>query len=458
MKKRERLFWILALLLSLLFQPLSTGFFLSADVNERHKYQQILQNVYFYVSQLYVDPIDEKTLWTGAIRGLLSSTGDPYTRFLDKEEHKEFSGTEGGQKIGIGVEITIKRGVPVVIAPISGGPAEKAGVMAGDLITGIDGKKTENIAFGQLLDMITGESGTDVEIEITREGVTGTRALRITRGSFKIDYVYSEVIENGRVGYLRLSHFFGEESGTINEFKESLLGFRDKGVKSVILDLRNNAGGQLGMAVTLAGYFLKENDLVVSVRGRNAAESKAFRAGNDAGIVQENVPVFVLMNQGSASASEVLAGALQDHKRAVLVGTKSFGKGSVQQLIRPLPDDTAVLVTMQKYYTPNDRSIHGIGLTPDVAVDEFKPTLDEVYYLNQMRDAKFIEDFRRKYSKFSAGTLKAFNEQSQKKGWKFSKTTALWVLRNEYGSVTGKVPDPEIDQQMKKAISLAAGK
>ncbi len=463
-RSKERMIWAAALLLSLLLQPLASGFSaggtgsLHADSSERHKYQQILQNIYFYLSELYVEKLDDKTLWTGAIRGMLQAAGDPYTRFLDKEEHREFSGTEGGSRIGIGVEITVRGGMPVVIAPVAGGPADKAGIASGDIITGVDGKKTENIPIGQLVDWITGEDGTDVSIEIAREGVPGTRTLRITRGSFKLDYVYSEVLEDGKTGYLRLTHFFGQESGTTADFREALLKFRDRGVRSVILDLRNNAGGQLQMAVAMAGYFLKENDLIVSVKGRVKEDVRELRAGSDSGILPADVSVFILMNQGSASASEVLAGALQDHKRAVIVGTKSFGKGSVQQLIRPLPDDTAVLITMQRYYTPADRSIHGKGLEPDVVVEEFRPSLDEVYFLNRMREEKFMEEFRRKYSRFNAASLKSFQELTSLKGWKFSQTTALWVMRNEYGRVSGKLPDPEIDQQMKKALELAAAK
>ena len=455
MKKQERWFWIGAVLLTALFSPLSGLLTAGQDAGESHKYQKLLQSVFYYVDQYYVDEIDEKDLWIGAIRGILSATGDPYTRFLDREEHREFNTAETGQKVGIGVEITMKDGIPVVISPVEGSPADRAGILPGDRIVKVSGKSTESLPFGDLLDLISGEPDTVVELEIERRGPVPRRKIQITRGLFDLDYVYSGMLEGGRVGYLRLTHFLGSEGGASDEFRQALQNFADRKVRGVVLDLRNNAGGHLDMAVQLCGYFLKEGMTVVRVRGRKKELDRDLMASGETGILPEDVPVAVLINGGSASASEVMAGALQDYHRAKLVGQQSFGKGSVQQVFRPLPDDTAALITIQKYFTPLNRSIHGVGLTPDVEVEDLAPDLDESYALARLREEGYYEKFQKDHPDYGEKLAGIMEKDVHSRGLKLRHEIVLRTMEQLYPARhRGEVPDPRTDLQLAKALEV----
>ncbi len=377
--------WNIRIIISVvsMFLGGSGGLIFASSLEDSHKYQHILESVHYYLQQIYVDPVDEKKLWIGAIRGMMAATDDPYTRFLESEQQKEFAGMEEGKKVGIGVEVTLRGGVPVVIAPVEGGPAMKAGIRSGDRILAIDGKKTERLRFEEMLDLITGENGSVVELEVNHRGMPDNENIKVVRGVFQIDYVKTHYFEKEKVGYIRLTMFFGKEA-EVKEFHDALVNFRNIGAKGVILDLRDNSGGHLEMAVQLAGFFLKKGDLVVMARGRDSSGDQDYKAHGETELFPSTTPVVVLINHGSASASEILAGALQDHKRATLVGTRSFGKASVQKIIRPLPDNTAAFITVQRYYTPNNRSIHGKGLDPDVEVKEYHPELADLYYIQKI--------------------------------------------------------------------------
>lgn len=428
-----------------------------ADVETSHRYQQTLQQLMFYMQNMHVENTSDKALLIGAIRGMLAATGDPYTRFLDKEELKEFMSNEEGQRVGIGVEVTVQGGVPVIIAPVEGGPADKAGVLAQDRIISIDGKSTENVPFGEMVKWIGGDSGTVVELEVIRDGFAQPIKIPVTRGLFTIEYVKKMFFAGGKIGYVRLTNFFGEETGSVDRFKEALVSFRDKQVQGIIVDLRNNTGGHLEMAGTLSGYFLKPGQVVVRVRGRNPAMDREITATKDAGLVPETTPVVILMNKGSASASEVMAGALQDYGRAKLIGTRSFGKGSVQQMIRPLPDDTGALITVQKYFTPKNRSIHGTGLDPDVPVDDLKPTAEEACALQKMYEVNFLKEFRAAHPKMAPGLVDMFRKDAEKKGIRLSTKLCAVLVRREYDSA-GADLDPDLDPQLAKALEILSKK
>ena len=452
MKNRERLLWIVLLSVALFFSPGLSLLRASADPGESHKYQQLLQNVFYYVQNYYVEPKDERTLWLGAIRGILNATGDPYTRFLDREAHREFNAAEGGQKVGIGVEISMQDGIPVVIAPIEGGPAEKAGILAGDRIVKVAGVATDSVPFNKLLDLISGEVDTVVEIQVERSGPIPTRTVQITRGLFDLDYVYSGILDNGKIGYVRLTHFMGEDGGSVDEFRKALEGFAAKKVSGVVVDLRNNAGGHLDMATRITGFFLKEGDPVVRVRGRDKELDRDILASGETEIIPESMPVAVLINGGSASASEVMSGALQDHKRAILVGTRSFGKGSVQQVFRPLPDDTAALITIQKYFTPANRSIHGKGLDPDLEIRDFAPDLDESYALAKLKKEDFFTKFKKSNPDYSEDLPALFAREVTRRGLKLGDQVIRQTLHQMYPGKTDNIPDPGYDLQLAGAI------
>ncbi len=447
----ERVFWISLVVSSWALSGLSAG----TDSEISHKYQHLLQAIHFYTGELFVEEVDERSLWEGAVRGMLASTGDPYTRFLNREELKEFSSTESGRRVGIGAEITIRGGYPVVIAPVEGGPAMKAGIMPGDKIIKIDDVPTEGVSFGDLLKQISGDSGTVVKLEVNRQSSPGSIQIPVTRGVFKLDYVTWEYLPGKKTGYLRLSHFFGEDSGSVDEFRKALETFQKKGAKSVILDLRNNSGGHLDMAVTLAGYFLKKDDTVVYAKGRKPEDNREYKVSRRTEVISDDVKLFVLINKGSASASEILAGALQDHRRATLVGTQSFGKASVQRVVRPLPDDTAALITIQKYYTPLMRHIHNKGLKPDIVLEEFKPTIEDLYFLEKMKKVSFISNFEKRNPSYSAGLFKKFKSEATKKGWPVSEELTRRIIAQAYGRFKKGAPDPAIDSIFQRALEEA---
>lgn len=454
MTRRERLLWAVAVLLALGAGVWMGGSPLSASIEKSHAYQHAMEAVHYYLKELHVDPPSEDRLWLGAIRGMVDSTGDPYTRFLNEEEVGQFTGLEEGQRVGIGVEVSLKGGIPVVIAPVDDGPAMKAGVMSGDRIVAVDGTQTRGLDFGELLQLIGGDPGTVVKLTIERPGFPDSRDIAIRRDVFKLEYVKYGYLKERKVGYLRLSHFFGEDVGSIDKFKEALLEFRNAGARGVILDLRNNSGGHLDMARTLAGFFLESGKVVVVARGREESDEVVHKASGETMLLPGRIPLVVMINRGSASASEILAGALQDHKRAILVGETSFGKASVQRVIRPLPGNTAALVTIQKYYTPDLRSIHGKGLEPDVSVPGFEPGIEEAYYLKKMKDKNFIEEFFKKNKSYSKDLVGRLKKESEKQGWKISDELAFAILNRQFVIHSGDIPDPEMDRQFAKALEV----
>ncbi|MCE9598036.1 MAG: S41 family peptidase [Spirochaetia bacterium] len=418
-----------------------------ADLEYSHIYQNVFQQVFFLIQSYHVDQTSRKKLLEGAIRGMLESTGDPYSRFLGHEEHKEFNHSEGGDLVGIGVEVTVQNGTPLIIAPVPGGPAEKAGLQSGDRILSIGGETTRYVGITRLSEMITGESGSIVQLGIQRG--SAQFSVRVERGVFQLDYVKSSILADGHVGYLRLQAFFGEDSGSVEKFKSSLQDFRSRGVSAVVLDLRNNSGGHVEMARILSGYFLKKGDLVYRVKSRT--DQKEFFATGDTELIAPNVKVIILINRGSASASEILAGCLQDHKRAILLGDQSFGKASVQQVFRPLPDDTAVLITTQRYYTPLNRSLHGVGLKPDILVPDVVPTPQESVYLNTIEEKKLLEEFLKQFPEYNEGLIDKFQAFLKKQSIALRPEVSGLILRREYGVRTPE-PDVKSDPQLARAL------
>ena len=454
MKPNERLLWSTGLALSLAVNVLVFAAPAHADIETYHRYQQIWQKVYEFVGRRHVEKVSDKELVIGSIRGMLAATKDPYTRFLDREEFREFKSAEDGRKVGIGVEVTMRGEVPLVIAPIEGGPADRAGVRAGDRILSVDGHSTRRRTFGEILKLISGDVGTVVNLQVGRNGIPKPISLRITRGVFNLEYVQSAYLQGGQVGYLRLLHFFGTESGSVEKFRRALVQFRERKVRGVIVDLRNNSGGHLQMAVQLAGYFLKPGQVVVIGRGREKEDERVLSAPLDPLLLPEDVPVVVLVNRGSASASEVFAGALQDHKRARLVGERTFGKASVQQIVT-LPDETAALITIQKYYTPNHRSPHRVGLKPDVPVAAIEPNVDETYFLSKIQSDGYLEEFRKTNPTYSPEALNNFLAATKGRGWPLSVPVATLFLKRVY-SVQSSGPDLDTDPQLSKALEALA--
>jgi len=310
----------------------------------------------------YVEEKKSKDLMYGALKGMLSSL-DPYSQFMDPDTYNEMKVETEGEFGGIGIEITIKDDLLTIISPIDDTPADKAGLKAGDKIVKIDGTIVKDITLIEAVKKLRGKPGTDVNIIVLREPDRKLLEFTITRSIIKIASIKkAEMLEPG-IGYIRLTEF---QENTPKDLSEALKKLETEGLKGLVLDLRNNPGGLLDVAVDVAGKFLGEGKMVVSTKGRVENQNLEFKSKNKNNHL--NYPMAVLINGGSASASEIVAGALQDHKRALLIGTKSFGKGSVQTVV-PMADGSAIRLTTSKYFTPKGRSIHGEGIMPDITVE-----------------------------------------------------------------------------------------
>jgi len=344
---------------------------------------QQLAAVFGMVKSDYVEPVDEKKLITEAISGMVASL-DPHSQYFDKKSYKEFSEGTSGKFVGVGIEISQEDGLVKVVSPIEGSPADRAGLKTNDLITKIDDTFVKGLSLNDAVKRMRGEPNTKVVLMIFRKEESRTFPVTIVREEIKTQSVKSKFMEPG-YGWIRVSQF---QERTVEDFSRKLeeMYKQDPHIKGLVLDLRNDPGGLLDAAVALSAAFLPENVTVVSTNGqldeskftykaspqfwrRNASNDPIVRLTQATQGVFKKVPLVVLVNEGSASASEIVAGALQDHQRATLMGSQTFGKGSVQT-VRQLGPDTALKITTARYYTPNGRSIQAKGIVPDVMVDE----------------------------------------------------------------------------------------
>lgn len=318
-----------------------------------------------------VEPVDDKKMIEGAISGVLSSLSDPYTVFMTKEDNQRFNEDILGEFSGIGIEIIQKNGLPTVVSPLPDSPAEKAGLKADDIIEEVDGIKTSTISFDETVNKIRGEKGSKVRLSIIRANQESLLNFEIIRDTIVVKSVEWKTYqkEGKKIGYIKIKQF-GDDTETL--FSQAVKGIKKDNPDSVILDVRNNPGGYLDTAVFVASQFIK-NGVVVNEKGRGGA-SKDYKS-NGEGVLSE-YGVTVLVNEGSASASEIVAGALRDRLNSKIIGKKTFGKGSVQELI-DLSDGSAAKITVAKWYTPNGSQINGEGIKPDIEVDNDDKTVDD---------------------------------------------------------------------------------
>lgn len=313
------------------------------------------------LKEKYDGSIDWNKAVTGAIRGLTESLGDPYTTFLSQEEAKDLESELSGVIYGIGAEIGIRSGKITVIAPIDDSPAKKAGVLAGDIILQINDEQTEGMSVDAAISKIRGQEGTKVKLIIERSGAK--KELEITRAKIVIENIKSE-IKNGNVGYVSIARF---DENTTTELRKVLSDFNAKGIKKVILDLRDNPGGYLNESVTVASEFVGSGAIVTEKKDSVFGRKNEYKAVSGGKMTSSDVKLIVLINKGSASASEIVAGAIKDHKRGTLVGEKTFGKGSVQE-IENLGKGAKLKITVAHWYTPDGKNISKEGISPDVEV------------------------------------------------------------------------------------------
>lgn len=328
---------------------------------ETYKNLETFSNVLTLLEQHYVDEIDTGTVIKGAINGMLGSL-DPHSAYMTPEDFKELQEETKGSFSGIGIEITIRDEIITAVSPIEGTPAANAGVQSGDQILRINGELTKNMSLMDAVKKLRGKKGTKVTITILREGWKEMRDIELTRGVIPLRSVKSLQLEPG-ILYTRISNFQGS---TTRDYKKVLNNYlKESPINGLILDLRNNPGGLLDQAVKITDIFI-DKGVIVSTKGRNAQLTSVFEAHQGSGRFK-NFPMVVLVNGGSASAAEIVAGALQDHKRAIVVGTPTFGKGSVQTIL-PMPDGAGIRLTTAKYYTPSGDSIQAKGIQPEMTV------------------------------------------------------------------------------------------
>jgi carboxyl-terminal processing protease len=323
-------------------------------------------DVFGRIKNDYVVDVDDKELIENAIRGMLSGL-DPHSAYLDAEQFSELQVGTTGQFGGLGIEVGMEDGFVKVIAPIDDTPAQRAGVQAGDLIIRLDDTPVKGMTLNDAVKIMRGKPGSDIELTIVREGLDQPLKITITRDVIKVKSVRARLLEPG-FGYLRISQFQSKTAENMIAAIEKLNKENKGPLQGLVLDLRNNPGGVLNGAVAVSDAFLKKG-MIVYTEGRIADSRLRFNATPDD--ILDGAPMVVLVNQGSASASEIVAGALQDHKRAIIMGVKTFGKGSVQTIL-PLSSDSALKLTTARYYTPSGKSIQAEGITPDIELESIE--------------------------------------------------------------------------------------
>jgi len=328
---------------------------------------ELFTDVLAIVKKSYVEEVDTKKLIYGAINGMLASL-DPHSSFMPPETYKELKIDTKGQFGGLGIEISIKDGMLTVISPIEDTPAYRAGIKSGDQIFKIDEKFTKDLTIMDAVKRMRGVKGTKVVLTIMREGFEKPKEFPLVRDIIQVKSVKFKMLDDG-YGYVRIAQFQEKTSDDLQKALANLNETSKGKLRGLVLDMRNDPGGLLDQAVKVSETFLEENKLIVYTEGREKDAQMRFSSGK--GDKQPNYPIVVLINSGSASASEIVAGALQDHKRAVIMGVQSFGKGSVQTII-PLSDNSGLRLTTAKYFTPSGRSIQAKGITPDIVVERLE--------------------------------------------------------------------------------------
>jgi carboxyl-terminal processing protease len=348
----------------LLFITISLFFFEKSfsENNDIYKKIDLFSEVLEKINREYVDEIDQSKSMDAAINGLLQSL-DPYSAYMTPESFESMQTETSGKFGGLGIEVGMESGVVKVISPIDNTPASKAGLKAGDYIVKIDGVQVQGKSLMDAVDLMRGLVGSSIEITVRRKGVKKALIFNITREIIQVQSVKAELIDNN-IGYIRLTSFNENSSDQIKKKVKKLN--KDKNLKGYVLDLRNNPGGLLSQAIKISDFFL-ENGEIVSTKSRTVSENRKWFAKK--GDITGGKTLIVLINYGSASASEIVAGALKDHKRAIIIGENSYGKGSVQSII-PLKNRGAIRLTIAKYYLPSGKSISEVGVTPDIEIKE----------------------------------------------------------------------------------------
>ena len=418
---------------------------------------QQLAAVFGMVKSDYVEAVDEKKLITDAISGMVAGL-DPHSQYFDKKSYKEFREGTSGRFVGVGIEIGMEDGLVKVVSPIEGSPAFRAGLKAGDLITRIDETAVKGLTMDQAVKRMRGEPNTKVVLSVFRKSESRSFPITIVREEIRMQSVRARIVEPG-YAWVRVNQF---QDRTVEDFARKVedLFKQDPKLKGMVLDLRNDPGGLLDGAVAISAAFLPSDAVVVTTNGQVADSKASFKASPDfyarrggpdplknLPTALKTIPLIVLVNEGSASASEIVAGALQDHKRATIMGAQTFGKGSVQT-IRPLTADTALKITTARYYTPSGRSIQAKGIVPDVWLDETAE--GNVFAALRMREADLDKHLTVAGEKKDEAREKAREEARAKLEEQLAKNKETPKPLPEFGS-------PE-DFQLAQAVNRLVGK
>ena len=348
----------------------------------------------------YVESVDDKTLLQNAIRGMLSGL-DPHSAYLVPEDYKDLQAGTSGEFGGLGIEVGMEDGFVKVISPIDDTPAARAGVEAGDLVIRLDDTPVKGMTLSEAVKLMRGKPGTDITLTIVREGADRPLPITITRDVIKIRSVRSEMLDDG-YGYVRITQFQSRTGENLRQVLDKLEQESGDGLKGIVLDLRNNPGGVLSAAVSVSDAFLTDGVIVYTEGRLDDAKLKFSAKPTD---VLEGADIVVLVNGGSASASEIVAGALQDHRRAIVMGTKTFSKGSVQTIL-PMDNGSALKLTTARYYTPSGRSIQAKGIEPDIMLDNLRITRAEQASARRVKEsdlAGHLDDDEERKDAASAG-------------------------------------------------------
>src|SRR5882757_2258941 len=337
----------------------------TSNTSDSYKQLDLFGDVFELVRANYVDEASDESLVEGAINGMLTAL-DPHSNYLNSKNFNDMKVQTRGEFGGLGIEVSMENGLVKVVSPIDDTPAAHAGLKPGDLITHLDGNPVQGLSLPEAVEKMRGPVNSDITLTVRREGQEPFD-VKLTRAIIKIQSVRSH-LEGNNIGYVRVTSFNEQTDVGLTNAVKNLKQQANNKLIGIVLDLRNNPGGLLDQAVAVSDAFLDKGE-IVSTRGRRADDAQRYNAR--AGDIASGLPVAVLINGGSASASEIVAGALQDHHRAVLLGTKSFGKGSVQTII-PIPGHGAIRLTTARYYTPSGRSIQGKGIEPDIMVEQAK--------------------------------------------------------------------------------------
>ena len=394
---------------------------------ETYRLLNLFGDVFERVRSDYVEAPTDEELIEAAISGMLTSL-DPHSSYMNLKNYKEMQVNTRGAFGGLGIQVSMENGVVKVISPIDDTPAYRAGIEAGDYITHLDGEMVQGMTLQDAVEKMRGKVGFDIKLTIRRKGTPDPFDVTVTRAVIKITSIRSRL--EGKIGYVRITSFTEQSNSGLKKAVDKFNKELGDDLLGIVLDLRNNPGGLLDQAIAVSDSFLERGE-IVSTRSRNAEDTSRFSARP--GDLAKGKPVVVLINGGSASASEIVAGALQDHKRAVILGTQSFGKGSVQTIM-PLPGHGAMRLTTSRYYTPSGRSIQGEGVTPDILVEPAK--IETIGKKSQRREADL------------KGALKNDNvkETSEGKDTKDKKSTK-----------DDKAEEMPVDYQLTRALDLISG-